>query len=150
MVLAFLAAAADASFGAPVSFGLGFGSGRFLANGLVEVGVVAVVGFVARAVVEARRAFFVVAAAFARRLPRALPTTVSVPGPGTMLLSSPVSQWTRSIEPLEAVTTPRRGPALECTDTLSPTSGMAVTYRLDDNPSIDRQTSTHNTCRPLP
>jgi len=50
-----------------------------------------------------------------------LPTTVSVPGPGIRLVSSPVSHRTRSRLPLVDTTTPSLGPDLDATDTLSPT-----------------------------
>lgn len=53
------------------------------------------------------------------------PMTVSTPGPGAMLVSSPVSQRTRNMDPLTAVTTPRRAPAFERIEILSPMSATS-------------------------
>src|SRR5439155_15990541 len=71
--------------------------------------------------------FFCFAAAFVRGVPR--PTTVSVPGPGTMLDSSPDDQRTLIICPRTPVITPARGSWPTFRDarrTRSPTFGIAT------------------------
>ncbi len=76
---------------------------------------------------------FALVGAFAAELPaltlaapgdrlRVLPRTVSVPGPGIRLVSSPDSHRICSMLPLVDKTTPSLGPDLDATDTLSPTS----------------------------
>lgn len=73
---------------------------------------------------------------------RALPRTVSVPGPGIRLVSSPDSHRTCSMLPLVDTTTPSLGPDLDVTDTLSPTSATPSPH-LAEGPSIGRGSGVH-------
>jgi hypothetical protein len=71
------------------------------------------------------------------------PTTVSVPGPGMMLVSSPESQRTRRRAPLLADTLPRRGvsPILRpATSIASPTLTMRASR--DSSANAQRQTGS--------
>jgi len=73
---------------------------------------------------------------------RVLPRTVSVPGPGIRLVSSPDSHRTCSMLPLVDKTTPSLGPDLDATDTLSPTSATPSPH-LAEGPSIGRAGGVH-------
>ncbi len=73
---------------------------------------------------------------------RVLPRTVSVPGPGIRLVSSPDSHRTCSMLPLVDKTTPSLGPDLDATDTLSPTSATPSPH-LAEGPSIGRTRGVH-------
>jgi len=73
---------------------------------------------------------------------RVLPRTVSVPGPGIRLVSSPDSHRTCSMLPLVDKTTPSLGPDLDATDTLSPTSATPSPH-LAEGPSIGRWHGVH-------
>lgn len=64
--------------------------------------------------------------------PRVRPTTLSVPGPGTKLDSSPDGQRTLSMFPRTSVTTPRRGtcPTFVAANSIwSPTAGTRPSLR---------------------
>ncbi len=74
---------------------------------------------------------------------RVLPRTVSVPGPGIRLVSSPDSHRTLNMLPLVDVTTPSLGPDFDATDTLSPTSATPSPH-LAEGPSIGRGRRVHN------
>ena len=73
---------------------------------------------------------------------RVLPRTVSVPGPGIRLVSSPDAHRTCSMLPLVDTTTPSLGPDLDVTDTLSPTSATPSPH-LAEGPSIGRWHAVH-------
>ncbi len=118
--------------------------GLFFAVAFLAVGVVA---FAFAGALTAVRpglilAAFAVLAAPDDRL-RVVPTTVSVPGPGIRLVSSPDSHLTRSMLPMIDTTTPSLGPELDATDTLSPTSATTPPL-LAEGPSIDRGSGVHN------
>jgi hypothetical protein len=87
---------------------------RFLDAALVlDPFAVALGGFVGRDALRAMR-----------------PSTVSVPGPGITVLSSPDPQRTRSIEPVTSVTIPSRAaPLLSVSRMRSPTPTMGGTSR---------------------
>ncbi len=120
-----------------------FFEGVFFAVAFLVVGVLAFAfaGDFAAARPGLTLAAFAALAAPDDRL-RVLPTTVSVPGPGIRLVSSPDSHRTRSMLPLVDITTPSLGPDLDATDTLSPTSATPLPH-LAEGPSIGRGSGVH-------
>jgi thiamine biosynthesis lipoprotein len=70
------------------------------------------------------------------RLARDLPTTRSVPGPGMIELSPPVSQRIVTIEPVAAMTTPSLGADFDVNETRSPTSAIGYVLSLANARSI--------------